>query len=312
MVSILMAVYNGEMYLQEQLNSIESQTVRDWNLIVRDDGSSDQTKEIIREFAGRVSQKVVLLDSDSDKHGPKYNFFALLNETQDSYIMFCDQDDVWKKDKIEKTVAKMQSIEKNAPGTPVLVHTDLEVVDAKGNTISKSFFDSANLKKNPSTAQLLLQNHVTGCTVMINKALLSYVQNLEMPYIEASIMHDYWLALVAKVFGKIELLSDTTIYYRQHEDNSVGAKNSKSIHYLWKRLRDGKEEYKKSMQNSYKQVSAFVSCYEKFGRENKYWSLLKTYAELENKGKVQKWIFFVKYHAWKQGLVRKIMQILWG
>jgi len=147
MVSILMAVYNGEMYLQEQLNSIESQTVRDWNLIVRDDGSSDQTKEIIREFAGRVSQKVVLLDSDSDKHGPKYNFFALLNETQDSYIMFCDQDDVWKKDKIEKTVAKMQSIEKNAPGTPVLVHTDLEVVDAKGNTISKSFFDSANLKK---------------------------------------------------------------------------------------------------------------------------------------------------------------------
>lgn len=312
MVSILMAVYNGESYLQEQLSSIESQTVSDWNLIVRDDGSSDHTKEIIREFAERVSQKVVLLESDSEKHGAKYNFFALLNETKDSYIMFCDQDDIWKKDKIEKTVARMQSAEKKAPGTPVLVHTDLEVVDAKGNTISKSFFDSANLKKNPSIAQLLLQNHVTGCTVMINKALFSYVHNLEMPYVEASIMHDYWLALVAKVFGKIEFLSDTTIYYRQHGNNSVGAKNSKSIGYLWKRLQDGKAEYKRSMQNSYDQVSAFVSCYEKVGKEHECWHILEQYAVLDKKGKMQKLRFFVKYKAWKQGIVRRVMQILWG
>lgn len=312
MVSILMAVYNGETYLQEQLNSIESQTVSDWNLIVRDDGSSDQTKEIIRKFAERVSQRVTLLEADCEKHGAKYNFFALLNETQDSYIMFCDQDDIWKKDKIEKTVARMHAAEENASGIPVLVHTDLEVVDAKGNTISKSFFDSANLKKNPSTAQMLLQNQVTGCTVMINKALLSYVQNLEMSYIDTSIMHDYWLALVAKLFGKIEFLPNTTIYYRQHGNNSVGAKNSKSIDYLWKRLQDGKAEYKRSMQNSYEQVSAFVSCYEEIGSGNKHWKLLKAYAELEHKGKVQKWIFFAKNHAWKQGFVRKIMQILWG
>lgn len=312
MVSILMAVYNGETYLQEQLSSIEGQTVKDWNLIVRDDGSSDQTKEIIREFAGRVSQKVTLLEADSGEHGAKYNFFALLNETQDSYIMFCDQDDIWKKDKIEKTVARMQFIEEQAPGTPVLVHTDLEVVDAKGNTISKSFFDSANLNKNPSTAQLLLQNHVTGCTLMINKALLSYVQNLEMSYIDASIMHDYWLTLVAKLFGRIDFLPDTTIYYRQHGNNSVGAKNSKSIGYLWKRLQDGKLEYKQSMQDSYAQVSAFVSCYEKVGRGHKCWHLLEEYGELGSKGKMQKWKFFVKYHAWKQGTVRKIMQLLWG
>lgn len=312
MVSILMAVYNGESYLREQLSSIESQTVSDWNLIVRDDGSSDHTKEIVREFADRVSQRVVLLESNSEKHGAKYNFFALLHEVQDSYIMFCDQDDIWKKDKIEKTVARMQAVEKNAPGTPVLIHTDLEVVDAKGHTISKSFFDSANLKKNPSTAQLLLQNHVTGCTVMINKALLSYVHNLEMPYIEASIMHDYWLALVAKVFGKIEFLPDTTIYYRQHGNNSVGAKNSKNIGYLWKRLQDGKAEYKKSMLNSYQQVAAFVSCYKKIGKERECWSILEQYAGLSQKRKMQKWRFFVKYRAWKQGIVRKMMQILWG
>ncbi len=312
MVSILMAVYNGEMYLQEQLNAIESQTVKDWTLIVRDDGSSDGTKAIIQEFAERVTQKVVLLESHSEKHGAKYNFFALLNETQDDYIMFCDQDDIWKKDKIEKTVARMRVAEADAPGTPVLVHTDLEVVDANGNTISKSFFDSANLKKNPSTAQLLLQNHVTGCTVMINKPLLSYVQNLEMSYVEASIMHDYWLALVAKVFGKIEFLPDTTIFYRQHGNNSVGAKNSKSVSYLWKRLRDGKAEYKQSMQTSYNQISAFISCYEKIGKEKSCWKLLEEYAGLSKKGKIQKWKFFAKYHAWKQGTVRKIMQILWG
>lgn len=312
MVSILMAVYNGETFLQEQLSSIESQTVKDWNLIVRDDGSSDQTKEIVQEFAGRVSQNVILLEADSEKHGAKYNFFALLNAAQDSYIMFCDQDDIWKKDKIEKTVTRMQFIEEQLPGAPVLVHTDLEVVDAKGNTISKSFFDSANLKKDPSTAQLLLQNHVTGCTIMINKALLSYVQNLQMSYIETSIMHDYWLALVAKLFGRIDFLPDTTIYYRQHGNNSVGAKNSKSIGYLWKRLQDGKLQYKQSMQDSYAQISAFVSCYEKIGSGHKCWDLLEEYARLGDKGKIQKWKFFVKYHAWKQGIVRKIMQLLWG
>ena len=312
MVSILMAVYNGEAYLEEQLSSIERQTVEDWNLIVRDDGSSDRTKEIIREFAGRVSQKVVLLEADQGKHGAKYNFFALLNETQDSYIMFCDQDDIWKKDKIEKTVARMHEAEAHAPGTPVLVHTDLEVVDANGNTISKSFFDSANLKKNPSTAQLLLQNHVTGCTTMINKSLLSFVQNLEISYVEASIMHDYWIALVARVFGIIEFVPDTTIYYRQHGNNSVGAKNSKSIGYLWKRLQDGRAEYKRSMQNSYNQVAAFVSCYEKIGNEFAQWNILKDYGELSGKGKLNRLHFFVKHHAWKQGTIRKMMQILWG
>lgn len=312
MVSILMAVYNGEAFLEEQLSSIERQTVEDWNLIVRDDGSSDRTKEIIREFAERVPQKVVLLEAEQGKHGAKYNFFALLNETQDFYVMFCDQDDIWKKDKIEKTVARMYAAEANAPGIPVLVHTDLEVVDATGNTISKSFFDSTNLKKNPSIPQLLLQNHVTGCTTMINKPLLSYVQHLKNTYVEAGIMHDYWLALVAKIFGTIEFVSEATIYYRQHENNSVGAKNSKSIGYLWRRLKDGKAEYKRNMQNSYDQVAAFVSCYEKNENECRQWCILKEYGELSRKGKLKKLRFFVKYGAWKQGTIRKIMQILWA
>ena len=120
MVTIVMAVYNGEKYLEEQLESIRLQTYKAWNLLIRDDGSTDHTENIIKRFAERLAaekaegealdvQTVQYVKSgEQDKKGAKYNFLALLEMAEASYVMCCDQDDVWKPDKIEKTLQRMQ------------------------------------------------------------------------------------------------------------------------------------------------------------------------------------------------------------
>ena len=312
MVSILMAVYNGEPYLEEQLQSLERQTMSEWRLLVRDDGSSDGTVKILQKLRDRVSQEVIILENRKEPHGAKYNFLALLEAASDSHIMFCEQDNIWKDDKVEKTLHKMQEAEKQYGKIPLLVHTDLEVVDDKGVTISKSFFDSSNLQKELTLHQLLIQNHVTGCTTMINGILSERIGQLSPACKEACIMHDYWIALYAQLFGQIVFLDEATIRYRQHGKNSVGAKNSKSAKYLFGRLQQGKRSYRENMKLSFKQIEAFVTCYKEQCQKLPEYELLQGYANLRNKNAWSRRQFYVKHKVWKQGSIRKIMQMIWG
>lgn len=312
MVSILMAVYNGGKYLQEQLDSIESQTMKQWKLIIRDDGSTDQTVAIIEQFRQNVSQEVLLLQNDGPEKGAKYNFLSLLNQATDDYVMFCDQDDIWKKDKIEKTLKVMQEVEEKSKDKPILVHSDLVVTDADGQTISNSFFASAGLPKQANINTLLVQNHVTGCTIMINKALLENVKNLPKECRDNCIMHDYWVALYAQIFGEIHFLDETTMFYRQHGNNSVGAKDSKKIGYLFQRLRDGKADYAKKMEASRKQMESFCGYYQSHLEQLDEFKLLKEYSVSGQKGKLARCGFYIKNHVWKNGFVRKVMQLIWG
>lgn len=316
MVSIVMAVYNGEKYIKEQLESIENQTYRDWKLIIRDDGSTDATGSIIEAFAGKVSQSVILLKNNSEsaeERGAKYNFLALLEQVSDSYVMFADQDDIWMECKIEKTLQKMQEKEKEyGSDTPVLVHTDVEVVDENGSTMQKSFFSFAGLRKESSVSHLMIQNNVTGCAMMINRALLEGMGNLESVDKKNIIMHDYWIALYAQIFGKICFLDQTTMKYRQHNANSVGAKDSKNIFYLMRRFLEGRKRYVRDMQASRQQIQAFVMCYKDRKFPGNAGELFEIYASLGEKSKWRRICFYIKYRVWKNGFIRKVMQILWG
>ena len=280
MVTVLLAVYNGEKYLKQQLESVLNQTVTDIKILVRDDGSSDASPKIIDEYCQKYPERVFKLVGTPTKSA-KQNFAELLKCADSDYVMFCDQDDVWLPQKIEKTLAVMKSAEKDS--IPVLVHTDLKVVDGDLNVISNSFFDFQKLLQNDITLpKLLVQNYVTGCTVMINRALVSKCAQIP----RECIMHDWWLALVAILFGKLVCLEEPTMLYRQHTDNQVGAKASYGIAYIKRKL-STLGEVRKNYNATYVQAEALLECYG--GQLNKNQKeILQEYCKMQNMKKLKK------------------------
>jgi len=312
MIEILMATYNGEGYLQEQLESIEKQTHREWHLTVHDDGSTDRTWQILEDFQKRMGEKKVFLQKNVPPTGSaKKNFIGLLQNCDSPYMMCCDQDDVWHSDKVEKTFHRMKQMErKYGKDIPLLVHTDLRVVDENLNCIHPGFHEYMNLETRGYLRHELIQNQVTGCTVMINQKLKTYVNQVSCP--DKILMHDHWLALTALVFGKMSYLKEATIDYRQHGDNSVGAQNAKSFEYRWMRFRRGRKKFRQDMGESTEQVLYFTRLYATCINDKKMLKLLNEYAFLYKKNKITRIFYFFCDGFWKRGTVRKIMQIIWG
>lgn len=216
---ILLSTYNGEKYLDDLINSILKQTYKDFVLLVRDDGSTDSTVEKLKKYSLQFPEKIKLC-FDAEKLGAARSFLKLINVSSSDYIMFCDQDDVWKPTKVEDTSNLFFEMEhKYGCELPLLVHTDLEVVDAELNTISYSFFEKQKLSLDFKIEKLIYSNSVTGCTVMINRALVNYTDTSS-----DIVMHDWYLALIAAKYGNIAFLPLSTILYRQHDSNTIGAK----------------------------------------------------------------------------------------
>lgn len=314
MVTILIAVYNGEMYLKEQLDSIKRQTDSRWRLIARDDGSSDRSVQILKEFATDVDNEVLIYSNNPPSGSAKNNFAKLINDALDAdYVMFADQDDIWKKDKIKLCMDKMKKLEaKYGKETPFLVHGDLEVVNNKMKVISKSMFKYSDIRHNPSLMQLLVQNNVTGCTMLINKALCNGIARAAgNPDI---IMHDYLAAIYAKIFGKTVFINKPLVSYRQHGKNSIGAKANKNPLYLIKRLLRGKSDYKVAMKRSQKQAAFFLKTYGRQMRRHMTsgFEEFVHYSRLYRVPHYGRIRFYFATKAWKKGIVRKIMQFLWG
>ena len=220
-VLILLASFNGEKYIQEQLASIRSQSYSDWRLIIRDDGSTDRTTQLIE---AQLNDERITLLSEKSNGGAKENFARLLELARTSgadYFALADQDDVWLPEKIELLRKRMREVEGAQPGAPVLVHSDLEVVDAQLNTIDGSFLRYQGIRHEAQDPikVLLAQNFVTGCSVMFNRKLLE----LALPLPAQSVVHDWWLALVAAAGGRLDFIERPLLRYRQHADNAIGA-----------------------------------------------------------------------------------------
>ena len=234
MIDILMATYNGEHFIKGQIDSILSQTNTNWKLKIRDDGSKDNTLSILKEYQSKYPDKIEIVEDNKGNVGVINNYSILLSRANADYTMFCDQDDVWLPFKIEITLKKMQVIEKLNPDKPVLVHTDMKVVDSNLNVISESFFKFQRLNPNiKKVNSLVIQNNVTGCTSMFNKKLKG---RIKLPLSEHVIMHDWYIALNAAVFGVIEHIPQVTMLYRQHGSNSVGAKGY-GLRYVLRKAR---------------------------------------------------------------------------
>lgn len=315
MITIIMAVYNGQEYIREQLESLKDQTYTEWRLVIRDDRSSDKTAEIVKKFSDEVEQEVIFKVNEKPSGSAKNNFALLINDAKESdYVMFCDQDDIWKKDKIEITFNEMKQVEERyGRDFPLLVHGDVEVIDENGNINADSMFEMSHINADSKLPQILIQNHVTGCTMMCNKKLIAGIS--EYASSEYIIMHDYLAALYASVFGKIEVIKKPLLSYRQHSGNSVGAKNNNNPVYLLKRLANGRKSYKEAMETSRNQVKFFVEIYREELAAEKYckeYELMSGYASLGSRAKLYRIMFYKKNHIWKNGTIRKIMQVIWG
>lgn len=225
-VEILLATYNGEKYLGSLLESVKNQTYTNWRLVIRDDDSTDATLQIIQQYKAQIKlpNQVICVKDNKGNLGPIQNFAVLFHRSTASYVMFCDQDDVWKPEKIELSLNKLRSLESlYGKDTPILVHTDLTVVNEKLDQISPSFWQLQKLDPTigSNLNKLLFHNVITGCTMLINRAAIK--RSLPIP--KQALMHDYWISLIVAKYGIIEYIPQSTIYYRQHKKNKIGIKN---------------------------------------------------------------------------------------
>lgn len=231
-VDIFMSTYNGARYLQQQLDSIVRQDYDDWTLFIRDDGSGDATLSIIASFAA-LDPRIRLLDDDAGNLGAARSFMRLLAGSQAPYFMFADQDDVWLPNKVSLTLGELKRREHD-PDRPLLVYTDLQVVDEELSLISPSFLKFQRLKPSRFTSfrREMLQNIVTGCALGGNAALRNKSLLGVERHGDGMVMHDWWLALVASCFGEMACIDHAPILYRQHANNHLGAKGSGFTRYL--------------------------------------------------------------------------------
>ncbi len=222
MIDILMSTYNGSRFVAEQIRSIMGQTYSAFRLLIRDDGSSDKTVEIVRDLAV-AEPRISLIEDNGTNLGAPGSFMRLVESTTSPYFMFADQDDVWLPQKIELSYAKIREMSSEfGDDKPLLVFTDLKVVDQHLAEISPSLWSLQKLDPHlcRDWKRLLAQNVVTGCTIIANRA----AARASLPFALQEMMHDHWLAVNAAKAGQLDFLTDPTVLYRQHSANVEGGK----------------------------------------------------------------------------------------
>lgn len=316
-VAICMATYNGEKYIGEQIQSILGQTYDNWRLFIHDDGSTDKTVEVIKTYR---DDRICLLEDGVRLGSAKDNFASILHYVKEQfdfhYFMFADQDDVWLSHKIEVSMEQIRKTEcgmrdkTDGDTIPVLIHTDLKVVDENLETLGESFMAYRALKPNVKDLNhLLAQNNVTGCTMLWNKALNDKI-NLGAREVA---MHDWWFSTSASLLGSIEYVGEPTILYRQHGNNTVGATKVNTFGFILKRL-FGHNHVRQTIQLSVEQAKGLLTFYGEPDVENGIsrdkLELLERYGNLYSHNKLVRMYIICKYHFLKQGFVQIIGQLM--
>lgn len=303
-VDILLGTYNGAKYLPELLESLENQTYTHWKLLVRDDCSKDDTNNIILKFKQKYPEKVEVIDNEGKNLGACKNFLKILEFSKGEYVFFCDQDDVWLPDKLEKMVRKANEIESKYPDIPFLIHHDLVVVDENLNIIGDSFWRYQYIKPDfcKTLPRLLVTNSVTGCATLINKKLKEII----LPAPDGVIMHDWWIALTASAFGQIFWIPDRLVLYRQHGKNDVGAK-AWTLSYIVRKAITfyDREALLKGFRDTIKQANIFYRKYKNdLSESNRV--LVEKYINLLNENFLLRRLNIIKYGFLRTGLIRNI------
>ena len=211
-VKVLMSTYNGEKYIREQLDSILTQQKIDVDIVIRDDCSSDATRDILRLYEEKYENVKLILGKEN--LGVTGSFFSLIcNNVDSEYFALADQDDIWESDKLEVAV---DMLEKYPKDIPLLYYSNLKIVDSEGNFCRNSHAVPHIGSKKYSC---FVENLATGCTVVYNKKMAEIAHEVQPKNYS---MHDIWLYTVAKMFGRTIYDFTPHIQYRQHGSNQVG------------------------------------------------------------------------------------------
>ncbi len=247
MVDVIVATYNGGKYIREQLDSILNQTYQDIRIILRDDGSKDDTVAIIREYMENYPGKVMLVEDDAKCGSSRSNFMQAMKSSDADYIAFSDQDDFWLPEKIEHSLKRLKELEKQVGADkPVLVFGSYKPVDAALQPIQENAKGRQEAAYKLDFPTLLVQNYVNGCLMMINRTLADMMGDFD----QVILMHDWWAALIAAGGGAIEHIDEVMTLYRQHGNNVVGSVNVRSFRYRLKKMfdqeaREAPEQYRR-------------------------------------------------------------------
>jgi len=306
-----LATYNGAEFLSDQIQSIQEQTISNWTLLVRDDGSVDNTRDVLDKLAAK-DKRIRCIHDTRGCLGAAKNFGELMRVAcikDAEIIFFSDQDDVWLSTKMVEQINALDNMEASyGRDTPILVYSDLEVVDRWLQPIHHSFMRYQGLTHEAQCPArvLLTQNFVTGCAAVINDSLLK----LAVPLPDGVVMHDWWLALCAAACGQIGYLPNSTLRYRQHESNQIGAQrilammnpSSPRTRRWWK---EGGRRLFKSIEQagllSERIVSREVPC------SGETLSLLQRYAACAREGRLRRLWTVSQLGVRRQGPLRRLL-----
>jgi len=230
-VHIACSAKNAARWIDAFVEGLVAQTHRDWVLWIRDDGSTDDTRQRLEAWQRR-DPRVAHIITGENSLGLSQAFADVLARipAEARAVATADADDVWMPHRIERTLEALTDAERMTAG-PVLVHTDLEVVDEQLQRLAPSFWASQAMHPTPTSLRsLAIQNVATGPTLLFNGALLAHLRTIPA----AVTNHDWWIALVAMVTGRLVAVPECTVWYRQHGANNTAGARQESA---WRRLR---------------------------------------------------------------------------
>lgn len=261
-IDILMATYNGEKYLSEQIDSIINQTYQGWNLLIRDDGSTDSTMEIIESYQKKDTRIKILKDNKGNL-GIVKNFEELLKISKAKLIMFSDQDDIWKKEKILRYLERLEKI-KEFKNEKIMIHSNSNLYREKNQKLNLFISDKFLEQK---LENVFFNFFVQGATIMITKSLKEFI----LPFPEEVYIHDRYIHLLTDILFKRVFINESFMDYRQHENNQIGGNTD------WKKLISKRYFYEKD----YKLIKKIYELYKnRLNLEQK--NMIESYFKITN------------------------------
>lgn len=299
---VLLSTFNGEEYLEEQLKSLLSQTYEKLNVLVRDDGSSDETKSILYLYKKKYPTKIKIIEDEKGNLGPKHSFEILMIKSKSKFIAFCDQDDIWIPEKIENAINALNSIDH----TEIKLYcSDVSIVDENLNILNKSFFQKNFFfdKKNISKVnKIAFRNFAIGATVVITKNL----KEVSLPISSDALMHDWWILIYAVHYGDIYVDKNVNMLYRQHKNNVIGSPDNKMILDF--------QYIKKQLERSHNNTQACILQAKSFYDQNKSnssidLSLFKLLADISKKSLFFRLKFYFVQKLFKPNLFLSLIHL---
>lgn len=234
-IAILMATYNGEKYIRQQIDSLLCQTHKEWELYVRDDGSKDATVQIVKDYESSHNN-IHLIEDNLGSLGVRDQFLHLVNIIDADYYMFCDQDDEWFPDKIDKTYNRIKELEALHPGKAIVVGSDCAMCGPNLEVINKSCWDHLRIepKKFLTYQGICVYPFVTGASMIFNRQVKDILPKLPEGLPKNRPMYDWWILINTYKYGIVDLLNEPTRYYRQHNNNVSGGIDKLNTSYLSK------------------------------------------------------------------------------